>query len=231
MYKLVYQLFPPPRLRPSTSLRNLRNVRKQNRNLCETCAKLVRNLCETQNGVKSTIETSESKIARLKFTPAFEKKMGEIIFPKPRAVKPLHLRFASFEWRQDANLRFVLVSITFRFQFRKFRGMLGRLALKWAKKIEVAFRRPQCKLFFSNALFLICYSLGFRELAARGMDERLLHGSASESDTVKSKSPRLWMSFVRDTFLAVQSFNHVFQVAVRDDTCLGRIFFFKDTIS
>ena len=39
MYKLVYYLFLPPRLSPSTSLRNLRNVRKQNRNLRETCAK------------------------------------------------------------------------------------------------------------------------------------------------------------------------------------------------
>ena len=37
------------------------------------------------------------------------------MIPKPRAVKPLHLRFASFEWRQDAKVSFVLVSITFRF--------------------------------------------------------------------------------------------------------------------
>lgn len=35
------------------------------------------------------------------------------------------------------------------------------------------------------------------------------------------------MTLVRDTVFAVQSLNHVLQVAVRDDTCLGRILFFE----
>ena len=64
----------------------------------------------------SHFETSESKIARLKYTLAFEKKMGGVLFPKPRAVKHVHLGFASFDWRHYAKVSFVLLSHKFRFR-------------------------------------------------------------------------------------------------------------------
>ena len=52
-------------------------------------------------------------------------------------------------------------------------------------------------------------------------------GKGEEGYTGKSETPRLGMTLVRDTVSAVQSLNHVLQVAVGDGTCFGRILFLE----
>ena len=52
-------------------------------------------------------------------------------------------------------------------------------------------------------------------------------GKGEEGYTGKSETPRLGMTFVGDSILAVKSLNHVLQVAVGDGTCLGRILFLE----
>ena len=171
------------------------------RRLCETCetycetyAKLLRNL-EWRQINNRNLRKQNCKVEVL--SSIWKRRWG-FIFPKPRAVKPLHLGFASFDWRQDAKVSFVLLSLTFRFCFRKFRGMLGCLVLKWAKKIEVAFSRTSFNMMI---LLFLKPKLSFS--IAWTFPNRLLLGSAKESATGKSETPRLGMTFVGDTVSAM----------------------------